>query len=398
MFCGTLYRKYNVDLNGILQYVVNQLKHGNNLDLILIKELIQKMASIESLEELSENQVLAYAGGEILRAEATHIGAQTASKSTKRSSQRLMKALMDTKLAFPMAILISQQKNACIYSMDLNHLKLIGGLVDQCQETLFQYIIFLRENLDWEAYDELFPSLKELCLDYQLEPDMAFFMIREQINHAIKKMPPPIIDTEPEINYWHHPCLKDIIESVPVLFSHQEWNGISPEFYMTFWHLSLSDIYVPQDQYKIAIEKQHTLITALNENKDTSSSVIAKRKKEIEHLNEIVQKLELEQASHQAHYEKIMLRLLNEKEQWFLNAKLRTEINNQLLQYCIFPRCSFSAPDAIYCAKWIRLMHDIGTVKFSSLSFYDRVRKSLGCCSYHSRPPSIYPLSTTCFI
>lgn len=376
VFCGTLYRKYGVDLNGLLQYVVNQLKTGNSLDLILVKELIEKMASIESLEELSESQVLIYAGGDFLRSETTQLTTPSSSKSTKKSSQRLMKALIDNNLAFPLAILISRQKNVCIYEMDLSHLKLIGGLVDQCQETLFQYITFLRESLDQESYDALFPSIRELCLDYQLEPDLAFFMIREKLHHlTCQDSSPDLIEAE-NGSPWH-PGLKEIIESVPILFPQQTWSGISPEFYTTFWQLSLADIYVPQEHYKLAMDKNRSLLTVLDESKDMSSSAVVKRRRESDHFQETFAKLELELASRQAYNETIMRRLLKEKEKWFFEAKARTEINDQLIQYCIFPRCCFSAPDAVYCAKWIRLMHDIGTVKFSSLSFYDRVSFSI---------------------
>lgn len=354
--------------------MVNQLKHSNSLDLILVKELIQKMASIESLEELSETQVLAYAGGEMLRAESVYVLASSTSKNTKRPSQRLIKALMDTQLAFPMAVLISRQRNVCIYEMDLNHLKLIGGLVDQCQETLFQYVMFLRESLDRDSYDALFPPISELCLGYQLEPDVAFFMIREKLQHLLERQTSRevTIDSPPIESPWH-PALEETIQSVPILFPHQRWTGISAEFYTTFWQLSLGDIYVPQEHYRAAIEKRRSLLVALEDSKDMSSSAIAKRKKEDEHLREVLERLETELAARQAHHETVMSRLVKEKERWFLEAKTRTDINDQLIQYCIFPRCCFSAPDAIYSAKWIRLMHDMGTVKFSSLSFYDRV-------------------------
>jgi THO complex subunit 2 len=354
--------------------VVNQLRHSNSLDLILVKELIQKMASIESLEELSESQVLAYAGGEMLRAESVYVFASSASKNTKRPSQRLIKALMDTQLAFPMAVLISRQRNVCIYEMDLNHLKLIGGLVDQCQETLFQYIMFLRESLDSDSYDALFPSISDLCLEYQLEPDVAFFMIREKLQHLVERQTScEATTTSPPPEGPWLPALEETIQSVPILFPHQIWTGIGAEFYTTFWQLSLGDIYVPQEHYRTAIEKRRSLLVALEDSKDMSSSAIAKRKKEGEHLNEALERLETELTARQAHYEMVMSRLVKEKERWFLEARNRTDINDQLIQYCIFPRCCFSALDAIYSAKWIRLMHDLGTVKFSSLSFYDRV-------------------------
>ena len=39
MFCGAVYKKYNIELTGLLQYVANQLKAKNSLDLLIVKEV-----------------------------------------------------------------------------------------------------------------------------------------------------------------------------------------------------------------------------------------------------------------------------------------------------------------------------------------------------------------------
>lgn len=68
IFCGTLYKKYpHIEINGVIQYVVNRLKDGSSLDLIVLRELISKMTGIEITEDLSEDQLEALAGGETLK-------------------------------------------------------------------------------------------------------------------------------------------------------------------------------------------------------------------------------------------------------------------------------------------------------------------------------------------
>jgi THO complex subunit 2 len=39
-FCGAIYKKYNIDLTGLLQYVANQLKAQKSLDLLILQVLI----------------------------------------------------------------------------------------------------------------------------------------------------------------------------------------------------------------------------------------------------------------------------------------------------------------------------------------------------------------------
>jgi THO complex subunit 2 len=51
----------------LLQYLVNTLKDNQSLDLLVLKELITRMTGKESLEDMSDAQVEAMAGGETLR-------------------------------------------------------------------------------------------------------------------------------------------------------------------------------------------------------------------------------------------------------------------------------------------------------------------------------------------
>ena len=64
-----MFRKYSIELTGLLQYVGNQLKAGKNFDLLVLKEVVQKMSGIEISEEVTSAQLEALAGGELLKAE-----------------------------------------------------------------------------------------------------------------------------------------------------------------------------------------------------------------------------------------------------------------------------------------------------------------------------------------
>lgn len=51
----------------------------------------------------------------------------------------------------------------------------------------------------------------------------------------------------------------------------------------------------------------------------------------------------------------------------------RVETIIHMIQYCIYPRCSFSPVDAVFCAKFILLMHNISTLNFASLFTFDKL-------------------------
>jgi THO complex subunit 2 len=108
LFAGTLFKHHpEVDLTGLLFYIWHQGKAGNNFDLVVLKELVTQMTGIEQLTEgISDQQLEALCGGEILRSNILVPGGV---KTVKKSSAGLVKALLDTRLAIPVAILLGKQ-------------------------------------------------------------------------------------------------------------------------------------------------------------------------------------------------------------------------------------------------------------------------------------------------
>ncbi|KAK6034373.1 hypothetical protein COOONC_28124 [Cooperia oncophora] len=66
---GAVYKKYNVELAGMLNYVMNQLKNEKSFDLLVLREVIQNMACIEGVAGATAEQLEALGGGELLRQE-----------------------------------------------------------------------------------------------------------------------------------------------------------------------------------------------------------------------------------------------------------------------------------------------------------------------------------------
>ncbi|CCF47990.1 hypothetical protein NDA11_007965 [Ustilago hordei] len=194
-FCGTLFRRYAMmDCTPILQYLVNQLKANNSKDLVIMSELITKMSGIEPLANLADAQIAALTGGRSLHMEAMMAAnALTGSKERlayRRSGQRLLHALVESKLSVPLLILVAQQRQACIHLVPESeaHLKYLGNLYDSCQEVLLQYVEFLFNHLETADYASLVPSLQHLCLRFGVEPAMAFYIARPKLVHSMKQV------------------------------------------------------------------------------------------------------------------------------------------------------------------------------------------------------------------
>ena len=124
------------------------MKNKKSLDLLILKEIVLKMSGIEAAEEMTNEQIDALAGGDILRQEAASF-AQI--KNTRKSGQRLKDALIDNNLAVPLCLLMAQQRNCVVYQETENsHLKLVGKLFDQVRRRKCQKW-FCEKCSSWHA-------------------------------------------------------------------------------------------------------------------------------------------------------------------------------------------------------------------------------------------------------
>lgn len=119
---------------------------------------------------------------------------------------------------------------------------------------------------------------------------------------------------------------------------------------------------------------------------------MSKRKKEQERNSSLIEKLQEERQRQEDNNRLVISWIKLEKDSWFnpsmllasitalANSSVSTEVTKnrtvtQLLQLCIYPRCRFTASDAMYCAKFVFLLHTLHTPTFSTLLLFDRVRR-----------------------
>ncbi|KAJ6663264.1 hypothetical protein lerEdw1_010400 [Lerista edwardsae] len=401
-FCGAVFRKYPIELAGLLQYVANQLKAGKSFDLLILKEVVQKMAGIEITEEMTMEQLEAMTGGEQLKAEGGYFGQI---RNTKKSSQRLKDALLDHDLALPLCLLMAQQRNGVIFQEGgEKHLKLVGKLYDQasksdrqtacvengekdvdvpyietCHDTLVQFGGFLASNLNTEDYIKRVPSIDILCNEFHTPHDAAFFLSRPMYAHHISSKYDELKKAEKgnkqqqKVHKYITSCeivMAPVHDAVISLHLPKVWDDISPQFYATFWSLTMYDLAVPHGSYEREVNKLKVQMKAIDDNQEMPPN---KKKKEKERCTALQDKLLEEEKKQSEHVQRVLQRLKLEKDNWLLAKSTKNETITKFLQLCIFPRCIFSAIDAVYCARFVELVHQQKTPNFSTLLCYDRV-------------------------
>ena len=145
-----LFRRYSADLTPVIKYVVHQLYNGQTTEIIVLRELIWKMAGIEPLPNLSDAQISAMAGGPTLRIEAVASNTRGArldpGEVTLRGPQRLGKTLLDSSLALPLLIQVAQQRQSCVFTAQDAHLKSLASLYDAVGPSVSQIGLCREEN------------------------------------------------------------------------------------------------------------------------------------------------------------------------------------------------------------------------------------------------------------
>lgn len=205
LFAGKAFKRYSVmNPTPILQYVTEQLRLGNSTDLIVLEEITTSMAGIVSDTNFNDAQVQCMAGGRLLQAQ-TMLQLLDKRHESSTSAKRLMRSLVDPKLAGQLLISIAQERQTCVFKIPESdaHLKLLGNLFDEIHRVLTQYLDLLRSNLSVKEFDSLIPDVSRLISEFGIEPSVAFWISRPSIarhieeydakavERSLEKKPPP---------------------------------------------------------------------------------------------------------------------------------------------------------------------------------------------------------------
>lgn len=408
-FTGQLCKKYpGLELTALCQYVANQLKDGETIDLLVLKELVAKMTMIETLEDLSDSQIESLAGGETLRLEALlsqlH---RTNPKPVQKCVRRLRGALFtggrNQQLAVPLLVLIAQQKQASIFTAETRHLKLLGELVDRCNEIFIQYSALLWAALQPSShYIQVLPPMEKLHSEFGLPPETVFHLYRPLLSAnvvagcaaaagdgdggggAAEKGTPTEGPTSLEKKMAWEELLQASRAVVPPAVA-SGW----PELYLTFWSLSLYDVHFPEERYAHEVDSlraQSAKLQKASENHRISGEESSQLLRERDKHRGVMEAIIREKSAQAGHVCAVREALGRSKDAWLAKCSAGSPVAmEQFLQYCIFPRVVLSPGEALYCAKFVEVVHELGTPGFDTLAYLRQVVTLLSqmvfCCT-----------------
>jgi len=100
--------------------------------------------------------------------------------------------------------------------------------------------------------------------------------------------------------------LDPVVEVIKNYMPAKTWDDISPQFFVTFWSLTLYDLFVPNEAYAREVNRIKQISIAAGENKEFTSS---KRRKEQERCSQLIDKLQDEQRRQAEHVKRVLTKL-----------------------------------------------------------------------------------------
>lgn len=378
-FIGSFYRNHpSVEIQGLFHFIVAKLNEGSTWELLIVKEVLSKVGGCEYVEQQSEEQVTALAGGETLRRELM----SAHNEPKKQVRRKLQEVLAQPETGLTMLVLIAQQRNIALYHTETRELKLIGEAFDRCQISLILLVEFLSRQKD--SYAAILPPLGRLVNELHVESQVALYMARPLIRAAAAaKRKDPSKPLPASLAQWDAEG-PELQEQLRAILPPETWQSLSMECYTSFWGLTLQDIHVPKALYE-------QRIAALQKSGGRDHRDDRKQSRAQEKLaNDL--KAELEQR--EKHVETVLTHIRSQKSKFFaelelvVSLKARVEQNDasahqnfdiilMVLANCVMPRVFLSEEDALFTAHFVHLLHELSPDSFSSLQFFDRIVKTL---------------------
>ncbi|KAL2316276.1 hypothetical protein POMI540_0224 [Schizosaccharomyces pombe] len=384
-FCGRVFRRYSsLDCTSIVEYVIKQFKVNQMFDLVILKELLSQMTGLQPWTNLSDNQIQGAAGGPVLRQLSLSLIYENPDV-VRKSSMRLFNTLQKNGLATQLLVLLSQKYSTCIYDVtdENSHLKLISSLQDECSDVLYLLMEFLNMVCSPKSYYKLIPSFEQLIQDFHIQPQVAFYLSRyKNLDHSLTGS-----NTEDAMDIDYENTSSPNIASNPVwsidnsviteLLPKQIWDYFSPNFYLTFWKLSLYDVFVPLERYEFERSRAFDQIRQT----DAANTFYSRHRHDRQKIMQLSNSLQNELKEHINSLESVRKVLQGDCVKWFIpngvfpnGTRLehaRFNCARYLWTLCIAPRLKMSPHDALYCAKFVKLLHSLGTPNFSTMSFLE---------------------------
>ncbi|CEF67188.1 THO complex subunit 2 [Strongyloides ratti] len=385
-FVGRIVAEHGIDVSCILQFVDDKLAESNAYILYLLGEILYSFNYKISQSSLTNEQVVAMAGGEFLQ-KAFEISDMTKAKvdwnelctalKNNGTFYSIYKHLSSTKLSL---------KELSLKTTDQEGQQNYLALKDMCQDVLNQFIHIINDELipNSSSIDKI-PSIVNLLQDNEVKnielswsiKRLAFWESVKRVfekkckNHAFAA-------NENVDNKKHKFCKEAIIKELEKIEKSMtesdayQYKCIPIRLYCLFWLCSVDTLIFPSSKYKEKINEIQNV--RVYEDRFDDDYDRKKRKEDDAKRKSLISDLEKEQKDlkpKRRRVRKIIASLLSDVVNGVDGSRndngcLTSDFCKEFVTFCIMPRYQLSRYESFYCSIFVRTIHDLSSVKLST--------------------------------
>jgi len=421
-FTGAFYKRFtDVELRGLLTYFTRRLHGGHTLELGALQSLV-KMAGgygfvdSESTASLSAMQLEGRCGSLALRRETSDFG--IVEKVNLRSSRRLRASLQGDACGIIFLILLAQLRGKVLFEESRNspkQIKLIGNLYDKCHRTLNTLLAFMSDGSQdvkdasssqddgaIAVYAKAMPKVADLLNTFSIANADAWTLCRPLIRASMFAEEDKSGEDSSAIPVHlipFHPTSPEMEKSYKAMLPEECWDHITQLLFSRFYSYAIYDLTCPEETYlneiarvkreidrleilqkggRGAIGMQASMASAVAAAGGTQRAIQeataftkyhALELERLKHTEDMLRSDMKRQKDHSGH---VMKRLEAEKSDFLANLACKApDTSRVFFTTCIYPRSLLSPEDAVYCARFIMLLHSMETPGFCTLQLID---------------------------
>lgn len=431
-------RYQNMKPSPVLQYVNSQLSRGNSTDLVILRELILSMAGVVSDIDFTDAQMRAMTGGEVLRRQTLiQLGDRRfdSVNGAKRLMQSLIDTKLAGRLLINLAqfrqsalyhddahvkylaTIMDEVQQALAQYLDL----LRSNLAPDQFENFIPGIAELMTTYGLDV--NLAFMIGRASLAHRMANPKAAVLFSAKDDRPVAQTAPEGTDVDGDLVMNGAPAepasnkatptkdenedkmvlddktqgesagdasvqptaetrkpdpiadvLQPLVDAIQESLPPETWRNLSPEFYVTFWSLSLGDLHVPQLSYEAEHDRLYKESNdVMKDRSDMTRQGMNRKEEKKAALQALAKSIREEMSSHIERYQKTKFRLARQSKFWFSGPTSEASVvADAVLEHCLLPRLLVSTADTEYCFRLMKFLHENQTPNFKLFALYEQ--------------------------
>ena len=351
-------------LRPVLDLIVKGLRAGAHEYAGVFELIIAQMTGIRAINNLTARQaIMMNAGPSVRRMVYLVIGDKRLAHA--RSGATLFAELVRSGYMSELFIFVCNM-SLSIADSSRAPLKILNRKCDELFSLLHTFIQGAQANIRIPDFPQAVLPVERLVKEYNVEPQWAFELWREYWSSEMRREGSAGADGSAgaEGGAPVAGSAGALRSNIPRILPQIDWNLLSPDFYCTFWQLTLYDIDYEMLSYS---QEQESIELRITNNRQMLKNVDDMPTKEYKRLNSelgtlqsILSGVKADGKVHKKNYEQVLEILEKQKENWFAGErKNESRVRTLVLEQCVLPRAMHSLFDAVFVSEFIFLVQRV---------------------------------------